>query len=479
MESNKFDLNIQKILEGWGLKDAVREIIANALDEQYLSHSEPIQIFKDSKYRWHIRDFGRGLKIEHFTQNENSEKRVSARMIGQFGIGLKDAIATFDRKGANVMAKSRYADFTFSRLSKSGYQEIVTLHAIPGTPSDPKMQGTDFILTNCPDDDIEEAKKLFMIFSGNAVIETTKYGDIVDSPGGVASIYINGVKVNEEENFRFSYNITDPDRKIKKALNRERTNVGRTAYSSRVLNILLKCESTAVAKALVEDLKNITKGVEHDEIRWNEVAIHACRLLHSAEKVIFLTADELFNNAFVVDTARQTGFEIITVPTAIKNKLSGLVDFHGKPIRDSTQLLKEYQESFKFNFIDENELTDAEQMVFRRTKEIFTLIGGRPSNVKNILISETMSIDKNSFSECLGVWQSDNNRIIIKREQLRTMSGYAGTLLHEVAHAVSGADDSTREFENELTRLLGLASAQSLLNSNNQSHLASIKRLLK
>ncbi len=99
MEGNKFDLNIQNILQGWDIKDAVREIIANALDEQFLSKTEPIQIFKDAEGRWHIRDFGRGLRIEHFTQNESSEKSGNNRMIGQFGIGLKDAIATFHRKG--------------------------------------------------------------------------------------------------------------------------------------------------------------------------------------------------------------------------------------------------------------------------------------------------------------------------------------------------------------------------------------------
>jgi hypothetical protein len=36
-DSRNFDLNIDKILEGWEPKHAVREIIANALDEQMLT----------------------------------------------------------------------------------------------------------------------------------------------------------------------------------------------------------------------------------------------------------------------------------------------------------------------------------------------------------------------------------------------------------------------------------------------------------
>jgi hypothetical protein len=38
----------------------------------------------------------------------------------------------------------------------------------------------------------------------------------------------------------------------------------------------------------------------------------------SVEKAIFLTTDEHYSNAFVVDTALQTDYEIVTVPTSIK-----------------------------------------------------------------------------------------------------------------------------------------------------------------
>ena len=40
----KFDLNIEKILENWETKHAVREIIANAIDEQKLTNTNEIEI---------------------------------------------------------------------------------------------------------------------------------------------------------------------------------------------------------------------------------------------------------------------------------------------------------------------------------------------------------------------------------------------------------------------------------------------------
>lgn len=85
-----FDLNIEKILEGWETCHAVREIIANALDEQALSKTNDVQIGQNRDGSWHIRDFGRGLKYEHLTQNENQEKLKNP---GKIGNGLKTITA--------------------------------------------------------------------------------------------------------------------------------------------------------------------------------------------------------------------------------------------------------------------------------------------------------------------------------------------------------------------------------------------------
>jgi len=42
------------------------------------------------------------------------------------------------------------------------------------------------------------------------------------------------------------------------------------------------------------------------------------------------------------------------------------------------------------------------------------------------------------------------------------LKDYAGTLLHETAHALSGASDVSREFELELTRIIGIISSNKL-----------------
>ncbi|MGI4022492.1 MAG: hypothetical protein ACRYFA_13380 [Janthinobacterium lividum] len=251
----KFDLNIEKILENWDTKHAVREIIANALDEQKLTDSNDIKIIKETNSNsWIIKDFGRGLKYEHFTQNENEEKLSATGVIGKFGIGLKDALATFERKGIAVNILSKHGDITLGKSQKSGFDDLVTLHAYISEPSNQYINGTEFHLTNITDFDIEEGKKLFLKFNNESIIENTKYGSVLKKAGTQGKIYINGVLVATEENFLFSYNITLLNASIKKAINRERTNVGRTAYANTVKSILLDCQSEEIGSSLSSDL---------------------------------------------------------------------------------------------------------------------------------------------------------------------------------------------------------------------------------
>lgn len=235
----KFDLNIERVLEHWTVPHALREIIANALDESNLTNTKEPIIFKDEYHKWHIKDFGRGLKYEHLTQNENVEKTANPnKVIGKFGVGLKDAMATFDRRSIDILIQSKYSDITIQKLTKGDFEDVVTLHAIVNEPTYPDMIGTDFIFTGLKDDDIEKAKDFFLLYSGEKTIEKTKYGELIENKKNRSRIYVNGICVAEEENLLFSYNITSTTKKLLQSLNRERTNVGRSAYSDRVKSIL-------------------------------------------------------------------------------------------------------------------------------------------------------------------------------------------------------------------------------------------------
>src|SRR5574341_1043125 len=181
MAIRPFDLNIEEVLENWEVEHAIREVIANALDEEALSKTAEIKIAKGKQGNWHIRDFGRGLKITDFTLNENKEKlKMSSKnlgIIGKFGVGLKDALATFHRRGIGVLIRSPFGTYRLKQERKHGFNNIVTLHVeYDDTRND--MRGTEFTLYGVKDADMAKAKALFLKFAGEEILETNTYGQI-------------------------------------------------------------------------------------------------------------------------------------------------------------------------------------------------------------------------------------------------------------------------------------------------------------
>jgi hypothetical protein len=459
----EFDLNIERVLENWTVAHAVREIIANALDEAALTGTREPEISRDRHGTWHIRDFGRGVRYEHLTQNENAEKLAKPeKVVGKFGVGLKDALATFDRRRIDVRILSRFGDISIAKRHKHGFEDISTLHAVIDAPSSPTMEGTDVELKGASDADVEAAKSLFRHYAGDEVLEETPYGVVLKRPKPAARIYVNGLRVAEEKNYLFSYDITSPTKALRAALNRERSNVGRTAYTDRMKAIVLAAKSEAVASALAEDLSRFASGRWHDEVQLVDVGVHACQVLNASGRVIFLTPAELNSARDFVDRARDDGYRVVVVPQNIRRKLAGTVDVNGAPMVDLERFKTQWNESFQFSFVDPADLTPSESEIFDRTDEILQLRGGRPANVREILVSTTMRIGASGYAEASGLWEPKEGRIVIKRDQLGALDLYAGTLLHEVAHAVSGTPDVSTGFEDALTSEVGDVASRSV-----------------
>ena len=329
----KFDLNIEKILENWEMHHAIREIIANALDEQLLTRTDDVIIAKNGEV-WIVRDFGRGLKYSHLTQNENKEKLSSTKVIGKFGIGLKDSLATFDRRGAIVIIKSKYGRISIEKSPKQGFQDITTLHAMVEKPIDTGFVGTEFELRGVTDDEIERAKRLFLKFSSEEVIETTRQGQVVKRNGNHGNIYINGVKVSQEENFLFSYEVkclrlktprrplcirprplenddmvsTDPRRVFRQVEN----GPGRSAYTASEKIPLLSSKEKKVAETLPEP-----------ELTW----IDARGPGQQEGKYIFLTSVAVRD------------IDPVSIPENLKDKIKRPTDLSGNPIVDIGQFM--------------------------------------------------------------------------------------------------------------------------------------------
>ena len=443
-----FDLNIEQVLENWEIKHAIREIIANALDEQQLSKTKDISIFEDKNHNWHIRDYGRGLQYYHFTQNENQEKLSNPNLIGKFGVGLKDALGVLYRHNINVVIHSKYSTITLATSKKSGFN-IETLHADFSEPKFPDIDGTEFILSGVSDEDIKAAKEMFLFFNEHNLLEKTKYGCVYENHDNCSYIYINGIRVSEEKNFMYTYNITNINAQIKKALNRERSNVGRTAYTDSIKKILTNCKNQAILTSLIEDLNKVMMGTNKDETLWTDVSVYAAKILNESDKVVFLTPFERNNlTNQQVEILQNSNKEIILITDALKEKLGGTVTVFN-------DIMDDYNENFEYKFVSYNQLTNKEKQIFNQKDIILSILSSYHINVSSeIMISETICIDEYGL-ETEGIYVPEKNQIIIKRKTLNNGNFYK-VLLHEIAHEVSKASDNTRVFETVLTDMLGI-----------------------
>lgn len=460
-----FDLNIEKVLEHWPVEFAIREVIANALDEHAIVGGQEPEITQIGPNTWAVMDHGRGLRYEHLTQKENQEKRNHPEVIGQFGMGLKDALAVFHRRGVRAEIHSRHGSITTEMRPKEGFADVITLHAAVRPPSYAHYAGTAVTLVGVSVEQVEAAKRFFLRYSQDRELETTTYGSVLarGDNSGPARIYVKGLLVAEEENFLFSYNITDLTAPLQRALNRERTNVGRTAYTDRVKAILKKCTSSAVAGPLAGDLAGYVSGRMHDELEWRDVSVYACQGLAAHERVVFVTPDDLTAGSPQLQYARDDGYRLVAVPDDIRNRLGGLRDLGGRQILDLHGYRDAWNDSFQFKIVDPRDLAPHEATVYQLTRSTIALANVKPAaiGVDEIVISETMRLS-DTGDATLGLYEPENRRIIIRRDQLSNPVDYCGTLLHELAHAASGATDGTMAFEHTLTQCLGTIAAQVL-----------------
>jgi len=459
MAKRVFDLNIEEVLDNWEVEHAIREVIANALDEQKLTGTADVRILKGNRGNWHIRDFGRGLRIEHFTLNEDQEKLDSQfQIIGKFGVGLKDALATFHRRGVDVAIGSRHGTFRLKEVSKHGFSNIVTLHVeYDDTPLD--FAGTDVVLFGATESDIAKAKNLFLKFAGEQIIESTSYGEILPRQPDFAKVYIVGVLANEEPNFLFSYNITSLTDAMKKRLNRERLNVGRTTYTDRIKSILKAATSDYVKELLVNQVTRRAYGDQRDELAWIEISTLALNLMHESTAVAYVTEDELHNRPGLVGAAKSDGLQVVVITEKQKDKAIAQVAAGGTELRTLDVYAREFNESFQYKFVDPKDLTHTEREVFSLSSRILGLVDLMPSQSPVVRVSETMRVTADNSE---AVWDPQLPAIVIKRTSLSSTPRYAGPLLHEAAHATSGHPDVSRVFEGVLTQYLGMIAARAL-----------------
>ena len=136
-----FYLNIGAINDTWTVPHAIREFIANSIDETTLSGVTQNPEFTINGNTITIRDYGRGIQPKHFVLDQQDEKLKSNQVIGKFGVGVKDAISVLISHKKIIQIFSKHARFGFAMKPKHGFTNIYTLHGVYASGID-SMVGT-------------------------------------------------------------------------------------------------------------------------------------------------------------------------------------------------------------------------------------------------------------------------------------------------------------------------------------------------
>ncbi|MBQ8974321.1 MAG: hypothetical protein IJ072_01205 [Oscillospiraceae bacterium] len=329
----KFDLNIGQGMANLPLHHAVKELIANALEEQRISGGKDPEIYCDGDGNWHIHDFGRGMKSTHLSFNENDEKLPFAYSKGQYGVGLKNAISAFDRYGVTMTIDSKYCHISFERTDKHGFEGVTTILALIEDPRDENFTGTDITLKGVTEKDVENAKSMFIKYLDLEPLEVTKFGAVYPRAEKCATIFVNGVRIATEQYFLFTYDLTSNIPTVSRSLDRGRLSVGPNAYRERIKAILTNCVSDAVIDALTADLDTYGEGTMCDELRWPKVAAYAAMKLNSRRNVLFLTPRQLEKNIRRVGMLKwELGKDLVFINSQVLGKIEGQTDDNGNVI---------------------------------------------------------------------------------------------------------------------------------------------------
>jgi len=156
-------------------------------------------------------------------------------------------------------------------------------------------------------------------------------------------------------------------------LNRERANVGRSAYTDRIKAILLTVETPAVLTRLVDDMVGFAKGATRDEVKWNDVAERVVRQLAVSDPdTVFVTAGQRWSHPELIRRAEIDGKHVFVIPDALAARLRD-----DDTVTTLERFAAEWNDRVVIEPIDPARLAADERAVFDLAGDVLTLVGRR------------------------------------------------------------------------------------------------------
>ncbi len=412
MKSTEYPIS-EKYCSKWTIVEAIREIIANAMDTKM-----PYVIEWSDGFGC-VRDQGLGFPKECLILGEGEDK--DGTQIGQFREGLKIAGLVFAREKRFFRGRTIGYEFNF-RMAQSETFDCETLFM--DFEEEGLEKGTEIVF-ECTEGEIDIAKSLFIEGTDKAFLVPDRKGEL----------FINRVFVYKIDNAMYGYNIADKD-----ATNRDRSVLNMENVKSSIRKIWQGIEESKYIRAY---LKAETQHIEH------EVTLY----IEKSHKQLWL--DEIGNiygtKFCIYDDERYAhqvvdwGYKVINPPTySMRSTLQNYLD-----IPTCKEIL---EGKIKQEYVDFTPNLSSQQL---RTYNIaLDMIESYYEEPINIMVVEKIGFLEDGDSRAEADSEANIVRITPKAID-RGLKKLIGSIAHEQTHLNGGHPDASRSFENDLTDTIG------------------------
>lgn len=415
---------IKDYASGWTVHDAIKEIIANALDTK----QKVKMTYKDGFIS--IEDGGEGLSKQNLLFGSTDK---DSSQIGMFGEGLKMASLVLARHNRQfkVVTKGFEYEAVIERDRQFNADVLVVY-----LKASRKRKGTEISFKGT-EQELQTAQNNFLTLN-KAFKEVDKQ---IFEPGG--NLFINGMFIQRIESV-FSYNFN-----TKTLLNRDRKSVD------------MESAKVYIRKAL-QDMTNKTAIEKYLRNKKSHVVEFQVNLaVPTQNRSIWKSViDKVFpKGCFAMGTehdgvAQDRGFNLLL---NLGESLFNLLSQCG--IKKSSEMVNlRGDESMVSKKVDPNQLSAKGQKRWKQGVDLFGKLYGTRLT-KKIEIIETFK-DGVETDSTWGLYVPATDMIYVLKDLVdnvdkHSFDTFMGVLIHEQCHRITQAHDRTREFEMGLSMELG------------------------
>lgn len=202
MDKKEYTLSLSRhYVSDWGLVEAVREILQNAID--------------NGDYEITMQSHGLTITNHNTTIPSstlvlgNSSKRDDKEAVGQYGEGYKLALLVLLRNGYQVIVENGAEIWTPDFVYSDSFGcEVLSISSEISTNGNKDLS---FIISGLSQYELNELKNTFLdlqMEASGSDLDTlsTKYGEIIKNPEFAGKMYVNGLPIYTDNDFKFGYN---------------------------------------------------------------------------------------------------------------------------------------------------------------------------------------------------------------------------------------------------------------------------------